>query len=65
MPQRQRLQVKTGQEYWQMVEETARLVESWPDWKKGGPSSAQPVVLSDRGEQSDQSTGTPPAPERE
>jgi hypothetical protein len=66
MPQRQqRLQVKSGQEYWQMVEETARLVDSWPDWKKGEPSGAQRVILSDRGEQDKQPTRDPPAPVRE
>lgn len=25
----------TGQAYWELIERTARHVETWPDWKRG------------------------------
>jgi hypothetical protein len=29
------LREKNGPEYWAMLRETAKIVEKWPDWKKG------------------------------
>jgi len=35
MPEEQ-ISVKKGPDYWRLLEKTARLVESWPEWKTGG-----------------------------
>jgi len=32
------LRVKSGPEYWKLMERTARRVESWPEWKTGEPA---------------------------
>lgn len=32
------LKVKSGAEYWKLVETTAHRVESWPEWKTGEPA---------------------------
>lgn len=37
------LQVKTGAEYWKLVEKTARRVASWPEWKTGEPAIVPPL----------------------
>ena len=36
------LKVKQGKEYWTLVEQTARRVEKWPEWKKGAPAPKSP-----------------------
>ena len=36
------LRVKTGAEYWRLVEKTARRVASWPEWKTGEPAIVPP-----------------------
>ena len=41
MSQQKPLLVKSGAEYWCLLEKTARLVEKWPTWKTGEPSTAQ------------------------
>lgn len=35
------LSTPENREYWRRMEETARKVESWPDWKRAGINVAQ------------------------
>jgi hypothetical protein len=32
---------KESREFWQFVEKTAKEVESWPDWMKGGSAKSE------------------------
>jgi hypothetical protein len=32
---------KASREFWQFVEKTAREVETWPDWMKGGTTKGE------------------------
>lgn len=34
-PEFKGLKTKMGEEYWKMLEETAKRVDTWPEWKKG------------------------------
>lgn len=34
-------EVKRGQEYWELMEKTAAIVDKWPDWKKGIKSNVK------------------------
>lgn len=62
MPEKQTLEVKRGPQYWEMVEKTAQLVESWPDWKKGEPSTVQQVPSSDTTAEGSRAAGAAAAP---
>ena len=42
------LSTPEAREWWRRVEETARIVATWPDWKKGGINVVQPGICDDK-----------------